>query len=218
MRLFKKVEVIAFPVLLLGFSLFFLIYEILRAVQVDITYDEATTYYLFERTALFFIPMYVLFLIFLFGPLGEGRPNIKIPAVGFFLCLTLLSAYHFSQTANTHSTRDWKFDADSKQVLEYLRNSKDLDAAAPPAVRLGVHWSVLPSISFYRLQKNMTWLEIDLVSRQGQYRNFDYCYLPPDPALEYFLRNNSQINVAKRYKTSGYLLLKTIIKPSPGSP
>lgn len=44
MRLFKKVEAIAFPVLLLGFSLFFLIYEILRAVQVDITYDEATAY------------------------------------------------------------------------------------------------------------------------------------------------------------------------------
>ena len=173
------------------------------------------SFYLFERTALFFIPMYLLFLIFLFGPLGEGRPKIKIPAVGFFLGLTLFSALHFSQTANTHSTRDWKFDADSKQMLEYLRNSKDKDAAVPPTIRLGVHWSVLPSISFYRLQKNMTWLEIDLVNKQGQYRNFDYCYLPPDPALEYFLRNTSQIIVAKRYKTSGYLLLKTKIKPSP---
>jgi hypothetical protein len=176
------------------------------------------SFYLFERTALFFIPTYVLFLIFLFGLLGEGRPNIKIPAVGFFLGLTFLSAFHFSQTANNHSTRDWKFDADSKQMLEYVRNLKDKDAAVFPTVRLGVHWSVLPSISFYRLQKNMTWLEIDLVNKQGQYRNFDYCYLPPDPALEHFLRNNSQISVAKRYRTSGNLLLKTLIKPSPGSP
>jgi len=173
------------------------------------------SFYLFERTALFFIPMYLLFLIFLFGRLGEGRAKIKIPAVGFFLGLTLLSALHFSQTANTHSTRDWKFDADSKQMLEYLRNSKDKEAAGPPTIRLGVHWSVLPSISFYRLQKNMAWLEIELVNKQGQYRNFDYCYLPPDPALELFLRNSSQIIVAKRYKTSGYLLLKTMIKPSP---
>lgn len=61
----------------------------------------------------------------------------------------------------------------------------------------------------------MTWLEIDLVNKQGQYRNFDYCYLPPDAALKFFLHNNSQIIVAKRYKTSGYLLLKTMIKPSP---
>ena len=117
-----------------------------------------------------------------------------------------------------HSTHDWKFDADSRQLLEYIKNLKDKTAAVSPTVRLGVHWTVLPSINFYRLQKNMTWLEIDLVNKQGQYRNFDYCYLPPEPAVEYFLRNNSQINLAKKYKTSGYLLLRTMIKRQPGSP
>ncbi len=167
------------------------------------------SFYLFERTALFFIPIYGLFLIFLFGRLSEEQAKIKAPAVVVFLGLTVLSAFHFSQTANTHSTRDWKFDGDSKQMLEYLKNLKDKDPAAPAIIRLGAHWSVMPSITFYRLQKSLTWLEIDLVSRQAQYRNFDYCYLPPEPTLEEFLRKDSLITVAKRYKISKYLLLKT---------
>ena len=44
MKHFKKAGSVAFPGLLLGFYLLFFIYEIIRAIQVDFTYDEATTY------------------------------------------------------------------------------------------------------------------------------------------------------------------------------
>jgi len=167
------------------------------------------TPYLYERTAVFFIPLYMLFLVFLVQSLADSRPKMNIPAASLFILLTLLSAFHFSQTANTIWVQDWKFGADTKYMLEELKQLREKDSAPPEKIRLGMHWLFAPATNYYRMKDHLFWLEFGLVNKPGQIPSYDYCYLTPELMPEKDFLKKRKISIIKKYENSGNFLLKT---------
>jgi len=165
------------------------------------------TPYLYERTALFLIPMAMLFLIFLFQSLGQSRPGTKLPVACLSILLTLLTVFHFSQTANTRWTLDWKFDADTKNALEYISRIR-AGTAGSSNIRLTVHWLLMPVVQYYREQESRAWLELSLVDNPDLYANFDFCYLRPESVPQPSFLISRRISVSKKYAISGNLLLR----------
>jgi|GEM_PF-1622180 len=174
--------------------------------------------YLYERTAVFFIPLYMLFLIFLFQSLAESHQKMNISAASVVLLLALLGALHFSQSMNTLWVQDWKYGADTKYMLKDLSSLKEKDPASPQKIQLGIRWLFAPAIDYYRMKDKMVWLEIGLVDKPGQLLNYDYCYLTPELMPDKAFLINKKISVIKRYKNSGNVLLKTERTIAPRGP
>jgi len=176
------------------------------------------TPYLYERTAVFFIPLYMLFLVFLIQSLADSRPKMNIPAASLFILLTLLGAFHFSQTASTLWVQDWKFGADTKYMLKELKQLREKDSAPPEKMRLGIHWLFAPATNYYRMKDHMFWLEFGLVSKPGQIPSYDYCYLTPELMPEKDFLKKRKISIIKKYENSGNFLLKAEKIIAPRSP
>jgi hypothetical protein len=116
--------------------------------------------FLIGRTALFFIPLSALFLVIslsFFGKLGRAA---KCVSLSLLTVVALFSAYHFFRTANTAITVEWRFNADTKQVisdLEHLRNERD---PRPQTIQLGVDWIFYPPFVYYQRQADLAWLDV----------------------------------------------------------
>jgi hypothetical protein len=126
------------------------------------------TLFLIGRTALFFIPLSVLFLVISlssFGKLGRGA---KIASLSILTVMALFSAYHFARTANTVITVEWRFNADTRQVisdLDRLRSERD---PRPKAILLGVDGSFLLPFVYYQRQAGLDWLDIRSYAEREQ--------------------------------------------------
>jgi hypothetical protein len=174
--------------------------------------------YLYERTAVFFIPMYMLFLIFLFQSLAARHQKMNTLATSVVLLMALLGVLHFSQSANTLWIQDWKYGADTKYMLKDLSALKEKDPAHPQKIQLGIRWLFAPAVDYYRMKDKLVWLEVGLVDKPGQILNYDYCYLTPELVPDKAFLINKKISVNKRYKNSGNVLLKSERTIAPRSP
>jgi hypothetical protein len=107
------------------------------------------TVYLTGRTALMFIPLYLLFLIFFCDALiGSGRAG-RIAGVSVLALAVALSAYHFARTMNLEYTLDWRDDAATKRMMADLERGVLADGAADRRVVLGVEWIYAPVAVYY---------------------------------------------------------------------
>jgi hypothetical protein len=151
------------------------------------------------RTALFFVPLLVLFLLFLFHGLAEINIAGRAAALIILTALVGLSSYHFARSANMMYTLDWKFDADTRAMVEDLASLKALDLDKKSNVRLGVDWHFWPCSKYYQRKQHLSWLEIIMVP---SLLPCDYYYLSKDDGL---LRSLSTIKI---YPVSGTVLGK----------
>ena len=161
------------------------------------------TAYLFGRTGLFFIPLFMLFLIFLVSDLGRLTKGLKIVSLAFLGIVTALALSHFCLTANTAKMFEWKADADTKSLLADMQEIKDKDAAHPAKIRLGVGAGFNPSIQYYLQRNRWTWLEVNAAP---PYEGNDYYYL--DEFLDIFQIASPPMIVLKRYPWSRNILAK----------
>jgi hypothetical protein len=133
--------------------------------------------YIMGRTAIFFIPLYSLFLLFLLRDLGRlggvGRPAASV----LLTAIVALSVCHGIRSANVTHTMDWGYDADTKRMVSDVIS---LHAGAPAGqarTRLGVDWRFWPSSEYYRRRGRLSWLDISLLPTP---RHCDLYYLPLD--------------------------------------
>jgi len=154
--------------------------------------------YLFGRTAMFYLPIYVLFLIFSFHYLYHLSRIMKVLAVSTLMILAIFNLAHFYQTANTTYAFEWKHDADTKSMLNDLKNIKEKDLAHLPRVALGIDWIYYPSIKYYLERKHLSWIKLNIIPPVP---NNDFYYLEHDI-------DNSRMTLIKRYTTSGSILAK----------
>lgn len=106
------------------------------------------TVYLMGRTALFYIPLFVLFVILLCEAIAAlGRAG-KAAAACALAAVLSASTYHFAATANVTYTWDWPQDADTKTMIEDVTR---LAAERPPPSRvvLGVEPIYIPVAIYY---------------------------------------------------------------------
>lgn len=155
------------------------------------------------RTALFFIPLFMLVLIFLFQYLSRGKAGLKMISVSFAAVLTILSIYHFSERANTAMTVESRSEADTKSMLKDLQEFRDKNLDRYPGISLGIENAFYPSLQYYLRRGDAAWLE---VHGAPPYKGNDFYYLKDtfDSARMAGLR----MIVIKRYPDSGNILLK----------
>jgi hypothetical protein len=106
------------------------------------------TPYPLGRTALFYIPLYVLLATFCCDGLAEWGRFGKVAAACVVAPVLVAAFYHFWNTANVTYTLDWPSDADTKTMMEDV----DRLAAADPtkgSTLVEVHWEYWPVASFY---------------------------------------------------------------------
>lgn len=105
--------------------------------------------YLAGRTALFFIPLFVLFTGLFCEALADlGRPGTAA-AIAVLATALSLSTLHFIGTANLTYTLDWRHDASTKTMMRDLRQLVAADRGPEPPIVLGVTALYAPVAAYY---------------------------------------------------------------------
>ena len=102
------------------------------------------TVYLVGRTALFYIPLFVLFFTFVCDGLARAGRLGRVVSVALVIVAVSVAIFHFSQTANLKYVHDWKDDASTKALIEDVRQF-----AAGGQLTLGVEPAYAPVAVFY---------------------------------------------------------------------
>ncbi len=156
------------------------------------------TPYLLGRTALFYIPLYLLFLVFLFQSLAElGRPA-RIISVSVLALAVSLSVYHFSRTANLKYTLDWPRDADTKAVIADLKKIRQAEWPPDLKLSLGIDWIFYPGTVYYLKRQNISSVDVNIIPPPGPN---DFFYVPEESLQDTHI-------VIKEYPLSGSVLAK----------
>ncbi len=102
------------------------------------------TVYLVGRTALFYIPLFVLFFIFVCDDLAQIGRLGRAFSVLIAIAAVSLATFHFARTANLKYVHDWRDDASTKAMMEDVRQF----AVTGPVV-VGVAPSFVPVAVYY---------------------------------------------------------------------
>lgn len=158
------------------------------------------TKYLLDRTALMFIP---LFVVPVFTVLDRYMLKAKRVMV-FSSGATLLLLLHFSRCFNLHYVDEWKFDADKKHLAGFLESHKDKILKGKQQMTIGVNYIQSQTINFYRAQKHLYWL--GLAEESGSYSRLHDLYYFPSHYAEWM--NNSQTTLLPGSPLSQALLFR----------
>lgn len=154
---------------------------------------------LLGRTAIFFIPLAGLFLLFLLRDLWLLGGAWRAGAAVVLITIVGLSSYHWVRTANLTHTLDWSFDADTKTMIYDVTLLRAQAPSDPTRVRLGLEWQFWPSSVYYRKRNHLPWLDVYMLPTPW---NCDIYYLTgDDPRIE-------SLTVLKRYPLTGNVLAR----------
>ncbi len=154
------------------------------------------TVYLVGRTALFFIPLYVLFAIFLGEAIAASGRRAETLVIALFVGVLSFSAYHFVSTANLKYAWDWRDDASTRMMMEDLQQVIEAEGRHTPVV-LGVDPAYIPVAAYYaRRSRGVT---VEVVSSRLPDRPVDFLYGP----------ENSGMAAIRRYPATRTVLVKT---------
>ncbi len=126
------------------------------------------TPYLLERTAIFFIPPFLILLIFLLHSLYHGRTGPRVMAIALLAIVTVFSVFHFSRTARTDRAVEWISDAETKSLFGVLKELKERDFAERSSISLGIYGSIYPTVRYYLGRQKTAWLEVNPTSPDSE--------------------------------------------------
>lgn len=165
------------------------------------------TKYLWERTGIFFIPLFVLISIFTFNSLVL---NIKNRIISLFSSLPLIIiflfvSFNFYKSLNLTHTYTWQYDADTKDMMLDLKNFREQKHDTKEKT-IATNWIFQPSILFYRKKYSMDWLLLDHFGLEKELC-FDYYFYTPEqePTIKYQKRIEiKQYSITKNKLEKGY--------------
>jgi hypothetical protein len=133
--------------------------------------------YPFARTGLYLVPLFVLVSLALWKKLEKHRLASRILWFPLAL-LTGLCVLQFALQFQVSHYGQWRYDAGTKKIVNLIRRH----AEGRDKVRVGISWSLEPSMNFYRRMYGLTWMEP--LNRHGPAGSFDYyVLLPPETSL-----------------------------------
>lgn len=160
------------------------------------------TVYLTGRTALFYIPLYVLFVTLLCEAVaGLGRPG-KMVAISMLVTGLACSAYHFIATANTTYASEWRADASTRMMMQDLH--RVVAAEQPPGSRavLAVEQRHLPVAAYYAHMSTAPIIDVVPPSAPG----IDFLYGDEKGVA-------ARMSVIRRYPATGTALARAGTRP-----
>ncbi len=138
------------------------------------------------RFSIFLFPLFIIHLGYLLSYLlSSGYQKISLAGI---MAVALFSSFEFSRQLDFHSTAEWDYDKNSKNMMTTLARERQRPEADSGAIRLGVSWLFEPTANFYRRTREYNWLLP--VQRQCNFEEDDYCYvfkneLPPAGSVSY---------------------------------
>ena len=127
-----------------------------------------------QRFGLFLYPLFILNLFLLIRYLSTLAPANPI-IVGSYAVAFLL-VFNFYYCSNTKYFKDWKYDADTKKVMEKVVAEHSADTSKTRKIRLGINWLLEPSTNFYRYKLDLNWLYPTHRKGINQYDNYFYVF------------------------------------------
>lgn len=131
------------------------------------------------RTAVFFIPTFYLFALFMIQKI-VSMEKLKLRKIFTYACLGFMILYigHFLNCVNLTHHFYKEYDASTKQAMYdiyTLNRDKNLDV---DALTIGAHFVLTPAINYYNVHFRMKWL--DSTSKYDLDKHHDYYYLISD--------------------------------------
>jgi len=188
-----------------GFSIFSIL--ILTSISTLLQRAILDNLYLIGRTALFFIPLFMLLALFWLEYISRRTAATKIISICLLAALTILSVLHFSMRASTAMTVEWRSDADTKSMLKDLKTMREKDPGDHPKIVLGINDTFFPSMQYYLKRGNSTWLEVNTAP---PYQGHDFYYL--EDTLSSTRRVSPRMILLKTYPLSGNVLVRPKIE------
>ena len=158
------------------------------------------TQYISNRKSLLFIPLWG-WLLFCFL-LNLKKPKLQRYLAGLILFTGL---WHFSRCMNVKKVKEWEYDHQTLNMLNYLEKKLPLNKE----INLGVHWVFHPTSMYYKKTKGLTFYknlhyDKNILPSAG----YDYYYVFKDDYKELLWED---YEVEKKFSEGLYLLRKKVI-------
>jgi hypothetical protein len=160
------------------------------------------TVYIFRRTAIFFIPMFLIFALIS----RESFKSIQNRFIGMsinflYYIFSFIFIVHFISCFNFTHFVSWKYDASTKDMMRIVMKTNKGKKLEKDSVKMGITWGFEPSINYYRGKNKLTWLKP--VNRNSPDGKYDYYYL--HEADREILKKH-KLRVIKKFDLSGSYL------------
>jgi hypothetical protein len=159
--------------------------------------------FLRDRFAVFIVPLFMLVFVHLLDLLINRKTFIRLAGYTMLSAIPALAIINSIGLFNLEHAVTWKYDADTEAMVMDL---KQMAAGKARKVRLGITWPYEPSINFYRMTRELDWLEP--VTREGIEGEYDFYYIMPEDREKLGIRNKTLI---KLYPAGGALFSDSLI-------
>jgi hypothetical protein len=130
-----------------------------------------------QRFALFIYPLYILAFITALDFLVSSSSLLSIFR-SFMVILSVLVLVHFINSANATYYFDWKYDADTRKMLEEnLGEMKKVETESNRQLVLGTYWLTYPSLIYYLMVKEIDWISLETYHDTFT-KKADFYYVP----------------------------------------
>lgn len=163
--------------------------------------------YVIGRYAIFYMPMFFLFILMLWKYIlsfYHQRYIAKVTTAGICL-LTLALTLHFINSANVQDSFIYKWDAYTREVLNEITERTKKYNLPSKTIRIGVSRTFFPSLDFYIKKNNLFWI----IPYDGRdpYHIYDFYYileddkkkLEPFNMVKVIIRYNIGTNIDQAY-------------------
>ena len=107
------------------------------------------------RFSLFILPIYIFQFGFLLSFIGDYYKNAVLTVS---ISLAIISCLSFVSKADFYSCSEWEYDMETRNMMQLLSEYHSKYDANSTNVRIGINSFYEPTINFYRITKNISWL------------------------------------------------------------
>ncbi|MBC8146669.1 MAG: hypothetical protein H8E98_01655 [Bacteroidetes bacterium] len=132
--------------------------------------------YPIDRFSVFLYPIFIVhfgYLLYYFINIGYEKIALTVA-----VSLGLISAVSFGLKADLYSYPEWKYDMETKNMIQKLVTYQEKNDAGVDKIKLGTNWVFEPTINYYRQTQGIDWLIP--ADRNGITENDDYYYIFKD--------------------------------------
>ena len=155
-----------------------------------------------DRYGIYFILIFALFLLMFWE--NVDKTEVKLIKILWNACcymiISIVLAY-FVVCWNVSYYYSWRFDANTKKMMNYLAAMNREKQLMDNSVHLGVNWFMEASVNFYKKKNGLRWLARVDPNPDGE---FDYYYVT-EPNIG--LKEKYELRLIKRYNLSNTYLL-----------
>ena len=137
------------------------------------------TPFVLARAAIYFIPLFTLLVFVLWKAISKnGFRMIIVPNIILVFCV-IVGLLHYLSCINLSHTYDWRYDASTKTVMNYIFEMEQKISPRIDKLTIGATWWLVPAINYYLLKHGGHFKIVEPMGPEtfGPDGQFDFYYL-----------------------------------------